>query len=140
MSAAVSPARTSAASAARVPRCEVVSPSAAIWRCRMPVRCSIHSSEVSTRSASSAFDNTRFGQSRRRRRARQNEVSMSVMEGGVPGGAADSRRRGRGGGRPRFVGLPDHLADFSEQFLTDHVVADLDRAGEALGVRPAMTS
>src|SRR5579863_8759031 len=138
MSAAVSPAWASATSAARVPKCDVVWPSAAIWRCRMPVRCSIHSSDVSIRSASSAFESMRLG--RQAPTPRTTERSFkSVMKGGVPKGAANSRRRCRGGGRSDFVGLPDHFANFSEQFLTDHVVADLDRAGEALGVRPAMT-
>src|SRR3984885_884472 len=104
----------------------------------MPVRCSIHSSDVSIRSASSAFESMRLG--RQAPTPRTTERSFkSVMKGGVPKGAANSRRRCRGGGRSDFVGLPDHFANFSEQFLADHVVADLDRAGEALGVRPAMT-
>ena len=37
-----------AARAAASPRSEVTSPSAAMWRSRMPVRCTIHSSDVST--------------------------------------------------------------------------------------------
>ena len=49
------PASASAARAALIARCEVNSPSAAMWRCRMPVRCTIHSSEVSIRAASSAL-------------------------------------------------------------------------------------
>src|SRR6476661_2566790 len=59
---ASSPACSSAARAALIARCEVNSPSAAIWRCRMPVRCTIHSSEVSIRAANSAlaFDNQTF--------------------------------------------------------------------------------
>src|SRR5271170_3084532 len=126
ISEAVTPAWASAISAARVPKCDVVWPSAAIWRCRMPVRCSIHSSDVSIRPASSAFESTRLG--RQAPTPRTTERSFkSVMKGGVPKGAANSRRRCRGGGRSDFVGLPDHF------------VADLDRAGEALGVRPAMT-
>ena len=44
-----------AAFAALMARCEVNSPSAAICRSRMPVRCTIHSSEVSIRAASSAL-------------------------------------------------------------------------------------
>ena len=49
------PALASAARAAWIARSEVNSPSAAMWRCRMPVRCTIHSSEVSIRAASSAL-------------------------------------------------------------------------------------
>ena len=41
-------ALSSAARAAFRPRSEVNSPSAAMWRSRMPVRCTIHSSDVST--------------------------------------------------------------------------------------------
>ena len=44
-----------AARAALSAKCEVNSPSAAMWRCRIPVRCTIHSSEVSIRFASSAL-------------------------------------------------------------------------------------
>ena len=50
-----------AARAAWRPRCEVNSSSAAIWRCRMPVRCTIQSSEVSIRAASSALVSTFCG-------------------------------------------------------------------------------
>ena len=44
-----------------VPSIEVVSPSAAMWRSLMPVRCTIHSWEVSTMPASSWFVRTRSG-------------------------------------------------------------------------------
>jgi hypothetical protein len=50
-----------AARAAAMPRSEVISPSAAIWRSRMPVRCTIHSSEVSTVRARSALVTVRCG-------------------------------------------------------------------------------
>ena len=49
------PAWSSARCAALIARCEVNSPSAAMWRWRMPVRCWIHSSEVSIFLASSAL-------------------------------------------------------------------------------------
>ena len=49
--------------------------------------------------------------------------------------SGDGRRDGR---FARFVGLGDHVANLAEQLLADHVVADFDRAGDALGVRPAM--
>ena len=55
ISSPVRPALLSAASAAWVARSEVSSPSAAIWRWRMPVRCAIHSSDVRRRPASSAL-------------------------------------------------------------------------------------
>ena len=51
----------SAARAACNAMSEVVSPSAAMWRSRMPVRCVIHSSEVSTIRDSSALVRTRLG-------------------------------------------------------------------------------
>ena len=53
--------RASAARAAASARSEVISPGAAMWRSRMPVRCAIHSSEVSTVPASSALVSTRCG-------------------------------------------------------------------------------
>jgi hypothetical protein len=52
MSEAFMPASASAARAAAVASVAVVSSGPAIWRWRMPVRSMIHSSEVSTRSAS----------------------------------------------------------------------------------------
>ena len=47
--------------AAAMPRSEVSSPSAAMWRCSMPVRSWIHSSLVSTMFARSSLVRTRFG-------------------------------------------------------------------------------
>ncbi len=61
MSAPVRPASASAARAAAAARSEVISPSAAKWRRWMPVRERIHSSEVSSRAANSAFSTTRSG-------------------------------------------------------------------------------
>src|SRR6218665_613430 len=55
ISAPVRPAAFSARSAARVAMSEVFSPSPAMWRLRMPVRCAIHSSVVSTSLARSLF-------------------------------------------------------------------------------------
>jgi hypothetical protein len=51
----------SAARAACSARSEVSSPAAAMWRSRMPVRCTIHSSVVSTERASSSLLRTRAG-------------------------------------------------------------------------------
>ena len=61
MSAAFTPAAESARSAARVARSEVSCPSAAMWRCPIPVRARIHSSEVSSRCESSSFVTMRSG-------------------------------------------------------------------------------
>ena len=61
MSAPVSPPSASAARAAAVARSEVSSPSAAKCRRSMPVRVRIHSSEVSSVCANSAFSTTRAG-------------------------------------------------------------------------------
>jgi hypothetical protein len=55
------PAAASARRAASVASVAVVSPSPAMWRKRMPVRSTIHSSDVSTVSVSSAFETRRFG-------------------------------------------------------------------------------
>ena len=61
MSSAVILAVASAARAAASARSAVVSPSAAIWRCLMPVRAVIHSSLVSTMRARSSLVRTRSG-------------------------------------------------------------------------------
>lgn len=62
ISAGESPASSRAAIAARVPSTEVVSSARAMWRWRMPVRWTIHSSEVSIpRSARSVFVTTVSG-------------------------------------------------------------------------------
>ena len=61
MSTGSMPARTSACLAAAMPRSEVNSPSAAMWRCLMPVRSMIHSSVVSTMREMSALVMMRFG-------------------------------------------------------------------------------
>ena len=55
-------ALASAARAALSARSEVNSPGAAIWRSRMPVRCTIHSSVVSTERARSSLVRMRLGQ------------------------------------------------------------------------------
>jgi hypothetical protein len=54
-------ALASAARAACSARSEVSSPAAAIWRSRMPVRCTIHSSVVCTDFASSSLLRIRAG-------------------------------------------------------------------------------
>jgi hypothetical protein len=58
-SAGTMPAASSAAREAASARSDVISSSAAMWRARMPVRATIHSSLVSTLLASSALV-TRF--------------------------------------------------------------------------------
>jgi hypothetical protein len=58
---ASTPAAASAARAAASAMSEVVSPFAAMCRSRIPVRCVIHSSEVSTIRDNSALVRTRLG-------------------------------------------------------------------------------
>jgi hypothetical protein len=58
---ASTPAAVSASRAAAIARSDVFSPSAAMWRSRIPVRCVIHSSEVSTIRDSSELGRTRRG-------------------------------------------------------------------------------
>ena len=58
---ASTPAAASASRAAAIAMSDVFSPSAAIWRSRMPVRWMIHSSEVSTIRDSSELGRTRRG-------------------------------------------------------------------------------
>ena len=61
MSSAETPAISIARSAALAPRSESVSPGASRCRLLMPVRCAIHSSEVSTTASRSAFVTTVSG-------------------------------------------------------------------------------
>ena len=138
MSAGVSPARRAPPRAARVASVEVVSPSAAIWRCRMPVRCTIHSSEVSTDRRQFGVGDDALGQAGADA-AHDRTKSCSVHEGAFPKGLRFKVTAGAAVGARASLAWRDHVADLAEQFLAHHVVADLDRAGEALGVRPAMT-
>ena len=61
MSAGVSPACAMVVSAASFARSDVAMPGSTMWRSRMPVRCWIHSSLVSTIFSRSAFVSTRGG-------------------------------------------------------------------------------
>ena len=61
ISSAVTWARSIACWAARMARSAGPSPSSTMWRSRMPVRWTIHSSEVSTICSSSALVRIRFG-------------------------------------------------------------------------------
>ena len=61
MSVASRPASARAALAALIPSQEVVSLSAAMWRCSIPVRCTIHSCDVSICVIRSLFVTTRSG-------------------------------------------------------------------------------
>src|SRR5208283_4512368 len=124
----------------------------------MPVRCTIHSSDVSTSLASSLFGTTRAG------RAAPTPRTQERMEaGGTARETSRSRlrtRRARGGGDARFmrwassesrlgrrrmhghwaeaVGLADHFPNLAEKFLPHHVIHQFDRASVALGVGAAM--
>ena len=61
MSAGVMPAWAIACSAASFARSEVATPGSTMWRSRIPVRCWIHSSLVSTIFSRSALVSTRGG-------------------------------------------------------------------------------
>src|SRR6478609_9285925 len=109
------PAWSRAARAALIARCEVNSPSAAMWRCRIPVRCTIHSSEVSIRAASSALV-------RSRSRARPNVLQ-----------SRDSLLRGLRLSQRAAVAI-EHLFDLVHQVVAGHLIANIDRIGKALGI------
>jgi hypothetical protein len=55
------PAFSIAATAASLAKSEVATPSSTMWRSRIPVRCMIHSFDVSTIFSRSALLNTRGG-------------------------------------------------------------------------------
>ena len=61
MSSGVSPAFAIAVIAASFPRSDVATPGSTMWRSRMPVRCRIHSSVVSTIFSRSALVSSRGG-------------------------------------------------------------------------------
>src|SRR5271170_1578839 len=108
----------------------------------MPVRCTIHSSDVSTSLVSSQFGTTRAGSAaptpRTQERTEAETMGCEISRSGL------RRRRGRSGGDARFmrwtfsksrlgrprtrghgleaVGLGDHFANFAEQFLSHHVI------------------
>ena len=74
------PAAASAARHASAASVAVVSSGPAMWRKRMPVRSTIHSSDVSTSCASSAFDTRRAGQ----RRAGAGDDARRIMPRSSP--------------------------------------------------------
>src|SRR5208282_6004682 len=124
----------------------------------MPVRCTIHSSDVSTSLVSSLFGTTRAG------RAEPTPRTQERMEAGVTARETSRSglrtRRARGGGDARFiswassesrlgrprmrghwaeaVGLGDHFANLAEKLLPHHVIPQFDRASVALSVGAAM--
>src|SRR4051812_22746757 len=133
MSAALRPAASSALRAAERARSLVNSPSAAIWRWRMPVRETIHSSLVSTRDSSSLLVTTRSG----------SRLPVPVMReyvmrsGGLCRGARAVRgsRAGRGQGCAR---ARDLLADALEQAVACFRCGAREGGGEREAVRRAM--
>src|SRR5579863_2925550 len=138
MSAPVRPASPSAASAALVASCDVVSPGAAIRRWRMPVRCWIHSSDVSTILASSALVSTLSG--RKAPTPRTTERSLEMVMGSAilsltPLGIDLKGWRKMGA---RLIRLCNHFPNLTKQLVPHHVIADLDRPGEPLRVGPAV--
>ena len=80
MSAAVQPAASSARLAAVVARSLACTSSATKWRARMPVRSTIHSSEVSTPRLASICDQVVVGQAQRR------QVAAGAGDAGMAGG------------------------------------------------------
>ena len=97
-----------------------------MWRSRMPVRCTIHSSEVSTCRASSALVRIACRQiAAGHPRTTERNVTMPLR----PSALASHRRA-----------LPELscLADLRQQFVTHHVVAEVDRGREAFGIGAAM--
>src|SRR5690606_27221376 len=93
---------------------------------RMPVRCTIHSSDVSTMLSSSALVSTRFGSAVPKPRTTERIILYLV---GHARGAFD---------RPARVILLQIPFDLVPEAVADHVVADIHRRGEALGIRAAM--
>ena len=109
--------------AACVARSEVSSPSAAMWRWRMPVRSPIHSSEVSTRCASSSLVTTRWPADSAAAERRSSAGPCSSV------GCLSARRAAR---RRRRQQLREVLAGSSRSTpLRDHVDRNADRIGEA---------
>ena len=96
-------AAASARSAARTARSEVNSPGAATWRWRMPVRCTIHSSEVSSALGKLGVGDDPLGQDSRRSRERASgSPSQSAADCGLLCAAehlADARECRRGSSR-----------------------------------------
>src|SRR5271165_7501102 len=101
----------------------------------MPVRCWIHSSDVSIRCASSALVTMRAGSAAPtpRTQERRTDVMERTRSGSLGGGRMRMRRGGAGG-----VGLRDHFTNLPEQFLAHHIVAQFDGAGISFGVGAAM--
>ena len=116
----------------------------------MPVRWTIHSSEVSTYFSSSRLVTQRRGNAEptpfttERRR-----FFVFCVNWGVPILVSIGLSRSAGcvrAIRPRdafqrggvFVGERHHVADLFKQAMADHVGAELDGAGKAVGVHAAM--
>src|SRR5512139_4294829 len=76
----VIPARTIATRAASVPRPEVPFPGSAYRRSRIPVRWTIHSSDVSMRRVRSSFRTTREGTARPVPRILAPRMSLSPLQ------------------------------------------------------------
>src|SRR4029077_9851963 len=121
----VIPADLSARREAAVARSEVSSPTAATWRWRIPVRCAIHSSEVASRSPSSAL--------------------VTIFSGRYPPQPTIRDRssisdRGRLGLGQRTMGMEacELLADLVEEAVRFHVDRDRNGVGEAERVGAAM--
>ena len=100
-------------------------PGAAIWRSRMPVRWTIHSSDVSTVCASSALVTTRLRQ-----------IGAAAEHNGTHNGH-EAAPAPTGGSRAPWV-MAKSLADLGEEVVADHVIADIDGDREPLCIGAAM--
>ena len=121
------PARHSRAPAraAAVARSEVSSPSAAMWRSRMPVRCTIHSSDVSTIAARSSLVST---------------FCREIAADPADHASGSCRRRLTRLRRGRRCAVPSALSSaiIRTRSLRRHLAREVDGAGKALRVGAAM--
>src|SRR5262245_39571391 len=139
MSSACSPAFCRAARAAASPSEAVVSSVAAIWRWRMPVRCTIHSSEVSTTPSKSVFFMMRRGSAEPIPRTTDQitpepllpELLRGIRRRDSLDGLACQRRLARM--EAVEIGL-----DARQKLVAHHVVAELDGRRKAFVVGAAM--
>src|SRR5687767_6765900 len=142
MSSGVSPARSIALRAASTARSEVATPGSTIWRSRMPVRCRIHSSLVSTMRSRSALVSTRGGTyvARLAIRARQGGRDNVSFMSELPQGRILFRRRQPeilvgAGGRDAAARCAIEKACLNQERLVDilnRVLVFVDRGGQAV--------
>src|SRR5690606_10338642 len=129
-SAGAMPASASAARAAASPREAVVSSSAAMKRWRMPVRCTIQASLVSTTPSSSRLLTALRG------KAEPTPLTTDlIILANLFAGIRLQNLAFPDGGRADQLDIGANLV---EQVIADHVIPKLDRRGVALIARAAM--